>query len=72
MAEDVIRPIRLNERERELLLLLADGKTDAEIAIIFNLSPKTINYRVEEIKRKFNVNTRTQAVATALRRKLID
>jgi DNA-binding CsgD family transcriptional regulator len=71
MAEGDTRPIHLNEREREVLLLLAEGKTDAEIGIIFNLSAKTINYRVEEIKRKFGVGTRIQAVVTALRRGLI-
>lgn len=71
MAEGDTRPIHLNECEREVLLLLAEGKTDAEIGIIFNLSAKTINYRVEEIKRKFGVGTRIQAVVTALRRGLI-
>jgi two-component system, NarL family, response regulator LiaR len=57
----------LSERDKEVLLLVADGLSDREIAAKLNLSPKTINFRVEEMKRKLDVKTRVQVVAIALR-----
>lgn len=62
----------LAERDRTILLLIADGKTDGEIAQALSVAPKTINYHVERIKRRFGVSTRIQAVAIALRRRYID
>lgn len=54
-----------------MLELIADGKSDFDIAIILNLSPKSVNYRVEKIKQKFAVATRIQAVVSALRQGFI-
>jgi DNA-binding CsgD family transcriptional regulator len=61
----------LSERDKEILLHIANGLTDREIAARLNLSPKTINFRVEEMKRKFDAKTRAQVVAIALRRSWI-
>ncbi len=57
----------LSERDKEILLHIANGLTDREIAAELNLSPKTINFRVEEMKRKLDARTRVQVVAIALR-----
>ena len=57
----------LSERDKEVLLHIADGLSDREIAAKLNLSPKTINFRVEEMKRKLDAKTRVQVVAIALR-----
>ena len=48
-------------------MLTADGLSDGEIAAKLNLSLKTINFRMEEIKCKLNSKTRVQVVAMALR-----
>ena len=43
---------RLSARERQVLQLVAEGRTSAEIALIMNLSPKTIEtYRVRLMKK---------------------
>jgi DNA-binding NarL/FixJ family response regulator len=65
----VTNPLRcfLSERDKEVLLHIADGLSDREIAAKLNLSPKTINFRVEEMKRKLDAKTRVQVVAIALR-----
>jgi len=70
----VTNPLRciLSERDKEVLLHVADGLSDREIAAKLNLSPKTINFRVEEMKRKLGAKTRVQVVAIALRRGWID
>jgi DNA-binding NarL/FixJ family response regulator len=57
----------LSERDKEILLHIANGLTDREIAAELNLSPKTINFRVEEMKRKLDAKTRAQVLAIALR-----
>ncbi len=62
-------PLRcfLSERDKEILSHIANGLSDREIAATLNLSPKTINFRVEEMKRKLDAKTRVQVVAIALR-----
>ena len=57
----------LTDRDKEVLSHIANGLTDREIAARLNLSPKTINFRVEEMKRKLDAKTRVQVVAIALR-----
>lgn len=62
----------LSRRDRDILSLIADGKTDADIALILRVTAKTVNYHVESIKARFGVSTRIQAVVTALRCRYID
>lgn len=52
-------------RESEILGWVAAGKSDWEIGRILQISPKTVNYHVENAKRKLGVSTRTQAVVEA-------
>lgn len=61
-------PCPLSERETNILSLIADGKSDVEIGAVLNISPKTVNYHVENVKRLYGVRTRIQAVVAALRR----
>ena len=59
-------------REVECLTWAAAGKSDAEIAMILELSPKTVNYHIEGAKRRMNAASRTHAVASAFRLGLIN
>ena len=52
-------------REREVLNLVADGKTDREIAEILFISRRTVNYHVANILSHLNVHSRHDAVARA-------
>lgn len=56
-------PDGLTEREREVLELLADGHSDADIAALLYISPKTANRHVGSILAKLGVRNRTQAAA---------
>lgn len=56
----------LSDREFECMKWVAAGKTDWEIGQILSISPKTVNYHVENAKRKMSVPTRVQAVMAAL------
>jgi two-component system response regulator DesR len=66
---DVARP--LSQREREVLRLLADGATYAEMGTTLFLSPDTVRAHAQHAMAKIGARTRTQAVAIALRDGLI-
>jgi DNA-binding CsgD family transcriptional regulator len=55
----------LTDREQEILEWIARGKTSREIAAILVVSPYTVRKHVEHILRKFDVTTRSAAVARA-------
>lgn len=57
----------LTSRERELARLMAEGKTNAEIASALNLSVFTVKNHVSSILMKLQVRTRTEATALLLR-----
>lgn len=59
------KPPRLTERESEVLLWVARGKTNRDIGDILGLSPRTINKHLEHIFEKLGVETRTAAAAIA-------
>ena len=61
----------LTGREVEMLSWIMAGKTDWEIAAILRLSRKTVNYHVENAKKKLGSTHRITAVALALRDGLI-
>jgi DNA-binding NarL/FixJ family response regulator len=61
----------LTQRERDVLRLLADGHTNEEIGKRLFISPETVRTHVRKAMSKLEADTRTQAVATALRQSLI-
>lgn len=61
----------LSDREREILRLLAEGYTNAEIAQKLNLSVKTVETYRARIMEKLHLRTRAELVRYALRKGLI-
>lgn len=62
----------LTAREREILQLLADGMSNADVAERLFISQETVKSHVRHILTKLEADTRTQAVAIALREAMID
>lgn len=58
-------------REREVLRHLADGLRNEEIGRLLNISPDTVRSDVRRAMARLDADTRTEAVATALRQQLI-
>lgn len=58
----------LSVREREVMQLVAFGKSDADISDILHLRPTTIFAHVESARRKLGTPNRPAAVAMALKR----
>jgi DNA-binding NarL/FixJ family response regulator len=65
------RMVTLTQRERDVLRLLADGMSNEEIGRELFISPETVRTHVRKAMAKLDADTRTQAVATALRQSLI-
>jgi DNA-binding NarL/FixJ family response regulator len=62
----------LTAREREILQLLADGMSNADVAARLFISQETVKSHVRHILTKLEADTRTHAVAIALREAIID
>jgi len=61
----------LTQRERDVLRLLADGLANEEIGKRLYISAETVRTHVRKAMDKLDADTRTQAVARALRDRLI-
>jgi two-component system response regulator NreC len=61
----------LTNRERQVLELIAQGRTNAEIGQQLGLSPKTIGRHRERIMNRLNLHSRTELVKFAIRTGLI-
>lgn len=61
----------ISPREREVLGLLAEGLRNEEIAARLVLSPDTVRAHIRNAMRKLDADTRTHAVALALRQSLL-
>jgi PAS domain S-box-containing protein len=67
----VYRLSPLTPREKEILAMVADGMTNDRVAARLGISPETVQSHVRHAMGKLDAETRTQAVATALRRSLL-
>lgn len=61
----------LTKREMEVLQLIAEGMSNAEIAKELYISEKTVKNHVSSILRKLNVEDRTQAAVFAIKNDLV-
>lgn len=61
----------LTQRERDVLRLLADGQSNEEIGKTLFISPETVRTHIRKAMDKLDADTRTEAVAKALRHSLI-
>jgi two-component system nitrate/nitrite response regulator NarL len=62
---------KLTQRERDVLRLLADGLSNEEIGKQLHISAETVRTHVRKAMDKLGADTRTEAVARALRFRLI-
>ncbi|MBX5461413.1 MAG: response regulator transcription factor [Steroidobacteraceae bacterium] len=58
-------PAGLTSRECQVLALIAEGRTNAQLAQRLHVSPKTADHHVSAVLRKLGVRSRAEAVARA-------
>jgi DNA-binding CsgD family transcriptional regulator len=61
------RKLPLTQREAEVLMWIARGKSNRDIAEILTLSPRTVNKHLEQIYAKLGLENRASAAALAVR-----
>ena len=81
LLEDYIRVLRqeglsdsfdlLTTREKEVLQLLAEGKTNKEVAALLNISPHTVESHRTNLMQKLNIHNTAEIVLYAVRKALI-
>ena len=81
LLEDYVRQVRekevedsydlLTPREREILQLIAEGKTNKEIATVLGLSPHTIETHRGNILEKLNLHSVPELILYAVRKGII-
>ncbi|MGZ9711186.1 LuxR family transcriptional regulator [Glaciimonas sp. GNP009] len=71
VSPSIEAPTKLTVRELECIKWVMSGKSSWEISQILHCSEATINFHVANMKKKFNVQTRQQAVIKAIKEKLI-
>lgn len=62
----------LTDRERQVLHLLAQGKSNKEIAAALSISERTVKFHVSSILAKLRAGNRTEAVTIAAQRGLVN
>jgi NarL family two-component system response regulator LiaR len=71
MRNPSARDYDLTAREKEILKLMVDGLANTDIAERLGVSPSTAKFHVSNILSKLGVTSRTEAVAMALKQKLV-
>ncbi len=59
--------IYLSRRENECLILVVQGKTAREIAILLDLSKRTVEHYIENIKIKYNVGKKSELIEKVIK-----
>lgn len=63
---DAMRERPLSSQQREVAILLAQGRTNSEIALTMGISINTASYHVKQLFHKLDAHDRTEAIATIL------
>jgi two-component system response regulator NreC len=81
LAEDYVHQLRtkgiedsyelLTEREREVLQLLAEGRSNKEAAAVLNVSPYTVETHRTHLMQKLNLHNTAEIVLYAVRKKIV-
>lgn len=70
--DNVDSDLTLTDRQRQILQMFADGFHTEKVATTLGLSTETIRTHTKRILAKLNANTRTHAVAIAVRAQILD
>ena len=61
----------LSPRQMTVLEMIMEGKRTSEISYALGIKPETVNMHIAKIRKKLNAKTNAEAVAIAIKKKLI-
>lgn len=65
-------PVRLSPREREVLQLLSEGKSNKEVAVLLGMTTRTAETHRAHILAKLNLHSMSELVRYAIRNRIIE
>jgi len=66
------KPIELTPRELDVIRLVAEGLSNKEIGHLLTISPRTVNFHLDNLFAKLDVRSRTEAAILAMRQGWIE
>lgn len=72
MQKESFSAVKLTNREKEVLKWAALGKTSWETSCILNISERTVNFHIENSRKKLASSSKQHAVITAVMHKIIN
>ena len=64
---ELLKPVELTPRELDVIRLVAEGLSNKGIGQLLSISPRTVNFHLDNLFNKLNVRSRTEAAIFALR-----
>ena len=64
--------VRLSPREREIVPLLAEGRSNKEVAVALHISVKTAETHRTNLMRKLDLHSVSELVRYAIRNKIVE
>jgi signal transduction histidine kinase/DNA-binding CsgD family transcriptional regulator len=68
----LVTPVQLTSRELEVLQLLVKGLSNKQMARALAITPRTVNFHLDNIYSKLGVSSRTEAVIVAVRQGILE
>jgi DNA-binding NarL/FixJ family response regulator len=62
---------KISPRQREILQLLAEGKSGKEIASVLNISPRTVEFHKYKMMEQLKIKTSAELVQYAVKHRII-
>ncbi|MED1948099.1 MULTISPECIES: response regulator transcription factor [Brevibacillus] len=70
-GEDQLEEVSINEREQQILLEIAKGRSNKELSEILLMSQRNVEYQLTRIFGKLQVRSRAEAISEAIKRGII-
>ena len=65
------QPVELTPRQREVLQLLAEGRSMKEVATVLNLAPRTIAFHKYEMMKQLGITSTAELIQYAVRQHIV-
>jgi serine/threonine protein kinase/DNA-binding CsgD family transcriptional regulator len=69
---ELLKPVELTPRELDVIRLVSEGLSNKEIGLALSISPRTVNFHLDNLFAKLGVRSRTEAAIFALRQGWIE